>query len=171
MIAIIITLYLKSNSQEETDSPKQGSAKPKLSKEYTLSINRSIFEGISSDSLPYTIYAENVMKNSENKYVLKAIEGTYTLTDGDITLKAINGTIDEFNQFVTLKNNAQIEYNGIVFNSDKIKLHLDNQDIESDTPVDVNFKNSNIKADSFKAKNSGKDIIFEGNVESEFDLK
>jgi len=170
MIAIIITLYLKGNSQEEAPISEDKPGKPKLSKEYTLSINRSIFEGINNDSLPYKISAENVVKNSKNKYVLNAIKGTYTLIDGDISLKAINGTIDELNQLVILNNNAQIEYNGIIFNSDKIKLYLDSKNIESDTPVDVNFENSNIKADSFKAKNSGKDIMFEGNVESEFDL-
>ena len=171
MIAIIAILYAQNNLQNHTEEAVNETAKPKLSKEYTLSIQHSIFEGISQDSLPYKISAENVVKDADNKYLLNTIIGKYKVAGGAIELTASNGTLDELNKFVILNQNAQITYNGIIFNSAKIKCNLDNKDIESDVPVDVNFKKSNIKADKFNTKNSGNDIIFKGNVESKFDLK
>ena len=172
LIAIIITLYLNNTfiSQDvEKNSAKNN--KPNLSKKYNLTINRSIFEGLSSNLIPYKISANTVSKDLTNKYILSIITGKYSLNNGNLTIKATNGILDEDNKFIILKDNVIITLNNIIFISEEIKLNLKNQEAHSDTNVEVNFNNSSIKADSFNTKDSNNIIEFKGNVKSNFNIK
>ncbi|MDP4708526.1 MAG: LPS export ABC transporter periplasmic protein LptC [Rickettsiaceae bacterium] len=172
LIAIVTTLYLKNISiQEDIKESSIQKTQQKLSKDYTLNINQSIFEGISSDLTPYKISAKTVTKDLENKYILSAVSGQYSLTNGDLNIKAAIGTLDEDQKLATLTKDVEITVNGIIFNSEKIMFNLENQEAYSDTEVEVNFNKSNIKADSFNTKNSHNIIEFNGNVESNFDVK
>jgi hypothetical protein len=172
LIAIITTLYLKNTSiQEDIEANSVQEKTPKLSKNYSLNINQSIFEGMSSDLMPYKILAQTVTKDLANQYILSAVNGQYSLTNGDLKIKAASGTLDEDNKFATLTKDVEITLNGVIFNSEKITFNLENQEAYSDTEVEVNFDKSNIKADSFNTKNSHNIIEFKGNVESNFDVK
>ena len=171
MITIFILLYVQSTDLENISSNDEEQNTPKLSAEYALSINNPVFEGVSSDLLPYKISAENVVKNIANKYILSHVTGKYKLMSGDMLLKAKTGILNEDTKFVILDKNVQIECDGITLNSDQVKVNLNTKDAESDNPVDINFNESNIKADSFKTKDSGNEIIFQGNVKSDFKLQ
>jgi|GEM_PF-881296 len=172
LIAIITTLYLKNSSiQEDIETSSVQEKKPKLSKNYSLNINKSIFEGMSSDLMPYKILAQTVTKDLANHYILSSVSGRYALTNGDLKIKAASGTLDENNKLATLTKNVEITLNGVIFNSEKITFNLENQEVYSNTEVEVNFHKSNIKADSFNTQNSNNIIEFNGNVESNFDVK
>ena len=172
LIAIITTLYLKNNSiEEDIQASSTKNEKPNLPKNYTLNINQSVFEGVSNDLIPYKIVAKNVTKNLAKQYILSAVSGKYSLNNSDLKIKADKGTLDEDNKFMTLTNDVEITLNGIIFNSEEIKLNLNNQEAYSDTNVEVNFNKSSIKANSFNTRDSHNIIEFRGNVESNFDIK
>jgi len=172
LIAIITTLYLKNTEiSQDLEQKSAQNNKPKLSKEYSLTINQSIFEGVSGELIPYKILAKTVTKDLANKYVLSSINGNYSLDNGDLTFKSVNGILDENSKFVILTDDVKIILNDIIFTSDEIKFNLENQEAYSDTNVEVNFNESSIKADSFHTKDSNNIIEFKGNVESDFNIK
>lgn len=172
LLGLLGTVYIK-NSHNVEEPTEEGGQKTSsiLTKDFTLSINSSIFEGISSDLVPYKISANNVTKTTDDKYILNSVKGTYSLVDGELIIKAKNGTLDESTKFITLKNDVQITLYGAIFTSQEMKINLDSKDAHSNTNVEVIFEQSNITADKFKTENSGDQIKFEGNIESSFTIK
>lgn len=171
LVSVLVTLYVqKQPTDKESNYESTKSNSKKLSKEYSLNISKSIFEGISEDLSPYVIIAQNVAKNTSDKYLLDIIKGKYTLPDGEITIKADSGTLDELKKSVILNDNVKILFNGMVFNSDQVIVDLETKDAKSNDEVEVTFEKSKIRADKFKTEDSANIIKFEGNVDSNFDL-
>lgn len=172
LVSILVSLYIQKIPTESIDSYELTKNKAKkLSKDHSLNIIKSVFEGISQDSSPYVIIAQHVVKNTSDKYFLDIIKGKYTLPDGEITIKADNGTLDEMKKSVILNNNVKIIFNGATFNSKQIIVDLDTKDARSDDEVEVIFEKSKIRADQFKTEDSSNIIKFKGNVDSNFDLQ
>lgn len=170
LIAIVTSLYAQNAliSKDFTSSSQKD--RSKLPKDYTLSINHSVIEGVSSDLMPYKISTENIVKNSANKYVLNSVNGKYSLDDGDISIKATKGTLDEVTKSFTLTDDAQVIFNGIIFSGKEIIFDLHSKDASSNKEVEVVFEQSSIKADSFKIEDSTNSIEFKGNVKSNFNI-
>lgn len=169
LIAIVTSLYAQ-NALISKDSSSSQKDRSRLPKDYTLSINHSVIEGVSSDLMPYKISAENIVKNSANKYVLNSVNGKYSLDDGDISIKATKGTLDEVTKSFILTDDAQVIFNGIIFSSKEIIFDLHSKDASSNKEVEVVFEQSSIKADSFKIEDSTNSIEFKGNVKSNFNI-
>ena len=169
LIAIVTSLYTQ-NALISNDSLSSQKDCSRLPKDYTLSINYSVIEGVSSDLMPYNISAKNIVKNSTNKYVLNFVNGKYSLDDGDISIKAVKGTLDEITKSFTLTGDAQVIFNGIIFSSREIIFDLYSKDASSNKEVEVVFKQSSIKADNFKIEDSTNSIQFKGNVKSYFNI-
>lgn len=171
LVSVLVVLYIQ-KLPTDTESSYQitRNKTKKLSKEYSLNITKSIFEGVSEDLSPYVIIAQNVAKNTSDKYLLDIIKGKYTLPDGEITIKADSGTLDELKKSVILNDNVRILFNSMVFNSDQIIVDLETKDAKSNDKVKVTFEKSKIQADKFKTEDSANTIKFEGNVDSNFDL-
>ncbi len=171
LVSVLVVLYIqKLPTDTESNYEITKNKTKKLSKEYSLNITKSIFEGVSEDLSPYVIIAQNVAKNTSDKYLLDIIKGKYTLPDGEITIKADSGTLDELKKSVILKDNVRILFNGMVFNSNQIIVDLETKDAKSNDKVEVTFEKSKIQADKFKTEDSANTIEFEGNVDSNFDL-
>ena len=170
LIAIVTSLYAQNTliSKDFTSSSQEDHSR--LPKDYTLSINHSVIEGVSSDLMPYKISAENIVKNSANKYVLNSVNGKYSLDDGDISIKATKGILDEVTKSFTLTDDAQVIFNGVVFSGKEIIFNLHSKDATSNKEVEVVFEQSSIKADSFKIEDSTNSIEFKGNVKSNFNI-
>jgi lipopolysaccharide export system protein LptC len=172
LVSILVTLYIqKLPTEDELDSEFSTKKSHKLSNEYSLNINKSVFEGIGDDLAPYIIMAQNVVKNSADKYLLDIVNGTYTLPDGKITIKAGAGTLNELEKSILLHENVTILFNGMIFNSKEVTVDLDTKDAKSDSEVEISFKKSTIRADKFKTEDSNQIIKLDGNVDSNFDLK
>ena len=171
LVSVLVVLYIqKLPTDTESNYEITKNKTKKLSKEYSLNITKSIFEGVSEDLSPYVIIAQNVAKNTSDKYLLDIIKGKYTLPDGEITIKADSGTLDELKKSVILNDNVRILFNGMVFNSNQIIVDLETKDAKSNDKVEVTFEKSKIQADKFKTEDSANTIKFEGNVDSNFDL-
>lgn len=172
LVSILVSLYIQKMPTENLESYELTKNKAKkLSKDHSLNISKSIFEGISQDLSPYVIIAQHVAKNTSDKYFLDVIKGKYTLSDGEITIKADSGTLDELKKSVILNNNVKIIFNGATFNSKQIIVDLDTKDARSNDEVEVIFEKSKIRADQFKTEDSSNTIKFKGNVDSNFDLQ
>lgn len=172
LVSILVTLYIQKIPTESIESYELTKIKTKkLSKDHSLNISKSIFEGMSKDLSPYIIIAQQVAKNTSDKYFLDIIKGKYTLPEGEITIKADSGTLDELKKSVILNNNVKIIFNGVIFNSKQVIVDLDTKDARSDDAVEVIFEKSKIRADQFKTENSSDTIKFKGNVDSNFDLQ
>ncbi len=172
LVAIIVTLYFNNTTlQEDLADRSSKSVQPNLSKDYNLTINRSTFKGVSKDLVPYIISADTVSKDLEDNYTLNMIAGEYLIENGNLTIAANSGTMDKDTKVITLEDNVRVTLNNLIFNSQKIKLNLKNQEAYSDDNVEVHFNKSSIKANSFKTKDANNIIEFNGNVESEFIVK
>lgn len=172
LVSILVTLYIQKIPTENAENYDLTKNKTrKLTKDHSLNISKSIFEGTSEDLSPYVIIAQHVAKNTSDKYFLDVIKGKYTLSDGEITIKADSGTLDELKKSVILNNNVKIIFNDIIFNSKQVIVDLDTKDARSDDEVEVIFKKSKIRADKFKTEDSSDTIKFKGNVDSNFDLQ
>ncbi len=170
-LAIIITLYIKNASDHEAKQPFQETNKFKLSKDYSLTINNPIFEGVTGNLNPYRILAQTVSKNLDNQYTLHNVNANCKINDANVNAKATNALLDDSNKLITLKENVQITLDDTVLKCEEIKLNLENQEITSDTSVEINLENSHIKADSLSTKDSNNIIELKGNIESNFDIK
>ena len=133
-------------------------------------VTKSIFEGISKDLSPYVITVQSVTKNTSDKYLLDIIKGKYTLPDGEITIKADSGTLDQFKKSLILNNNVRIIFNGMVLNSNQIALNLETKDLTSNDKVEVNFQKLQIQADKLQTEDSARTIELEGNIDAHFDF-
>ena len=171
LVSVLVVLYIqKLPTNNESNYQTTKNKTKKLSKEYSLNITKSIFKGVSEDLSPYVIIAQNVAKNTSDKYLLDIIKGKCTLPDGEITIKADSGTLDEIKKSIILNDNVRILFNSMVFNSDQVIVDLETRDAKSNNKVEVTFEKSKIQADKFKTEDSANTIKFEGNVDSHFDL-
>ena len=154
-----------SNSQQEIDDKK-----PYLTKDYSLSIQSPVFEGFSNNLTPYKILANTMMRDKNNNYILQTVSGKYLTSDGDITIKSKNAALDEITKQVVLTDDVLIIFNGAQLKSSQLNFNINTQNINSDTPVIVDFSNSYIKADKIESEGYSDSIKFKGNVESVFDI-
>jgi hypothetical protein len=168
MICILISYFNNDNSVIKPTA-KLGNAN-KLAKEFSLSINNPIFEGTSKENFPYKITAKTVNKQNNNIYNLSSINADYKIAHGNLEIVADSGVLDEETKSFSLSNNVKVLFNGLMLISEKIDFDLNSNAVSSNLPVEVNFKNSQIKATSFNCENEGTIINFEGDVVSTFDL-
>jgi LPS export ABC transporter protein LptC len=172
LILIFITIIYSSSSSQNNHSIKQDilNNKPYLTKDYSLGIENPVFEGISNNLAPYKILAHTMVKDKYNNYILQFVSGKYLSSDGDIIIKSNEATLDDLAKKIILKDNVLVIFNGIKLKSNQLNLNINNQNINSEAPVIVDFSNSYIKADKLDSDNYSKIIRFEGNVESVFDI-
>ncbi|MBA2628829.1 MAG: LPS export ABC transporter periplasmic protein LptC [Rickettsiaceae bacterium] len=172
LIFIFITIIYSSSSSQNNYTVKQDilNNKPYLTKDYSLGIENPVFEGISNNLAPYKILAHTMVKDKYNNYILQFVSGKYLSSDGDIIIKSNEATLDDLAKKIILKDNVLVIFNGIKLKSNQLNLNINNQNINSEAPVIVDFSNSYIKADKLDSDEYSKIIRFKGNVESVFDI-
>lgn len=151
-----------SSSNQETSK--------KETQNYELKINHSVFEGLTQDLLPYKVIANSATKTEDDKYSLKAINAKYILKNGELKIKALEGTMDDASKIIILKDNVEINFEGVTFKSNQIDFNMTSKEAQSNTNVEVDYKDSKIKAKSFNSKDNNKIINFDGNIESRFKI-
>ncbi|GAB4165729.1 MAG: hypothetical protein Tsb006_5210 [Rickettsiaceae bacterium] len=172
LVAIIISVIVKNYefSTDEANLPTKDK-KHKLNKEYTLSINNTVFEGFSDELMPYKILAQNISKNKNNNYVLKIVSGAYSLEEGEVSIRSENGLLDEVTRQVQLDGNVVLSFNGIELKTNQLQLDTKTKDAKSIVPVTIDFNNSCIEAKQLETKNSAKIIELKGDVKCNFNIK
>lgn len=179
------TMPVEAEITEKAPGVQNDFSQKKLPKGYSLSINKSVFEGFGDDLLPYRISAESVVKNAQDEYLLSVVRGTYQLDQelidsgaqpadghnrGILELKSDRASINEETKSAVLKDNVEIFYDQFILNSEAVTLDLKTQDAQSKGEIRIKFKNSDIKADQFKTENSSDIIKLKGHVESNINL-
>ena len=168
-IMIILTICINlsqdnisQNISDETSDPVKSIVKKELS--HKLSINHTIFEGLTENLLGYKIIAQHIDKLDQNNYLLKMIDANYPLDEGILNLKSLNGTFNSEKNELILNNQVTALYNGITFNSENLKFILGSKDSYSNTPIIITYKDSEIIANNFHTENSANLIQLNGNV-------
>ena len=172
LLIIFVTIMYSPNSSTDTSNSEQelNDKKPYLTKDYSLSIQNPVFDGFSNNLTPYKILANTMMRDKNNNYILQTVSGKYFTSDGDITIKSNNAALDEITKHITLTDDVLIIFNGAQLKSNQLNFNINTQNINSDTPVLVDFSNSYIKADKLESEDYSEIIRFKGNVESVFDI-
>ena len=172
LLIIFVTIMYSPNSSTDTSNSEQelNDKKPYLTKDYSLSIQNPVFDGFSNNLTPYKILANTMMRDKNNNYILQTVSGKYFTSDGDITIKSNNAALDEITKHITLTDDVLIIFNGAQLRSNQLNFNINTQNINSDTPVLLDFSNSYIKADKLESEDYSEIIRFKGNVESVFDI-
>ena len=171
LLVILVTIMYSPNSSNTSSSQQEiNDKKPYLTKDYSLSIQSPVFEGFSNNLTPYKILANTMMRDKNNNYILQTVSGKYLTSDGDITIKSKNAALDEITKQVVLTDDVLIIFNGAQLKSSQLNFNINTQNINSETPVIVDFSNSYIKADKLESEGYSDSIKFKGNVESVFDI-
>jgi lipopolysaccharide transport protein LptA len=169
LFAIILTLHLKNASDQEAEEALKKQSKNALSKNYSLSINKPIFEGVTDNLEPYRILAQTVDKNLENQYTLHEVNANCKINNTIINAKATNAILDDTSKLVTLKQNVQITSDDTVLKCEELKINLETQEAKSNSNIELDFKKSNIKADSLTLQRDKGTATFSGSVIIHFD--
>ncbi|RTK92438.1 MAG: LPS export ABC transporter periplasmic protein LptC [Rickettsiales bacterium] len=141
----------------------------KLKDDCSLSINSSIIEGVNND-LPYRIEAKNIVKDRSNNYILEGVSCKYSGNQGDIIIDSEKGFLDEIAKKLFLNEEVNVVFNDMRLRSSHLHLDITTNDLKSDKPTIVDFKNSYIKANQVQTKNSTDIIEFKGGVKTVFDI-
>lgn len=142
----------------------------KTNKDYDLRINKTMFEGTTSDLSPYQIAADIVHKIDNDLYKLSSIKGICFWDNDQLKVTALSGFFNQSTGFITLQNNVIFERDGIKFIGDKIEVNISNKNACSDNKINLIYKNSIIRADSFTTEKSSSIIHMKGNVETVVDI-
>lgn len=156
IIGIIIWLYI---SQPESDiktdnKPAIGEIAGDISNNgFEVSIINSVFEGVTKDLKNYTIEADKTFKLTNDKYILDNIHATYPLDKAALLIKALEGFIDDSSKFMTISKQVQVMLDDWLLTADNLNINLKNEDISTESPSKIKYKNSEIVGDSFNTKN------------------
>lgn len=172
---ILLLLFIfKQSSYRQTEEYEQDlSAKEPaiLTKEFNLSMDNPVLEGISKDQLPYKITAGDITNDYDNTYNLNAINAKYNLADGSlIGVQAGKGRFDKNTKFFNLSRNVKVTTQELTLSCEQMELNLEAGVASSNLPVKVNFKNGIVESEGFCTENSNNIINFKGNVTAKFYL-
>lgn len=143
----------------------------KSSSKHSVSISQSIFQGLAKDLSPYKIIAKQVNKIDDVNFNLQNINGDYVIDNSKLGVIASRGTYNNDTSDITLNGDVNISYEGITFNTEKLSIDTNAKEAFTNEEVVVNYKNSQIKSDSFETKNNSDVIKFKGNVQSTFNVE
>jgi lipopolysaccharide export system protein LptC len=170
VISIIAILYIQFEPQKPTDTSISINSTPanlgiSSKKNYEIILQSLIFEGVNKDFEPYKIMAYSAIKTSTNKYKLNQVNARYPIDNKNyLSIIAKYGTIWEDDQLIKLRDNVQLSYDGLLFNSDNIVINLLKKEVTSDVAMGLLYKNSKITADSFTSQDNNNIVVFKGNV-------
>lgn len=172
IIGIVVTnMNLNKFFNNEDIKASQNIKKFKKSKtNHTLSINESIFQGLSKDLSPYKIIAQQVDKLTDQKFNLQTISGDYLINNNKLGINALSGTFDNTTHDITLSGKVSITYQDIKFSTNALEIAIENKEASTHEPVTLEYKNSQIESDSFEIENNAEIINFKGNVRSTINL-
>jgi len=158
------------NEKNDVDIAKKASKK-NLDLKYNIILKDSIFEGIDKNLNAYIVKAKQAIKDSDNKYKLDIINGTYGINkDQSITVYAKEGFLNEESHILDLKNDVKLYFDDIIFDTNDAKIDLVNKDISGNSSAKLFYKNSSVTSDSFNTQDDNNIIIFKGNVSTIIDL-
>lgn len=172
LLLLLYSLSFKANNHENYELiERKLDSKNNVSKNYKMKIKNSIYEGYTNNNSPYKFFADNIEKDANDSYELSSVTGNCNFSKKPIDLSAKNAKIDEKTNLVLLKNDVRIMYEGLVLSGPEILLDLKNSYVESLNGVEVDFDNSNIKANKFHTIDKDEEVIFEGDVKTKINLK
>lgn len=142
-----------------------------LDLKYNIILKDSVFEGVDKNLNSYLVKAEQAIKDSDNKYKLDIINGTYNVNQNQsVTVYAKKGFLNEESHILDLKNDVKFYFEDMIFDTNDARIDLINKSIIGNSPATLFHKNFTITSDRFNTQDDNNIIIFKGNVYSTIDL-
>lgn len=172
VMCVILLSTFKNDLKYSTDiaSKPEEKQKYKLKDDCSLSINSSVLEGVNND-LPYRIEAQNIIKDRGSNYIMEGVSCTYSLNNGDIIIDSKKGFLNEMAKKLFLNDEVDVVFKDMRIKSSQLQLDINTNDLRSDKPTTIDFKNSYIQANQIQTKNSTDIIEFKGGVKTIFDIE
>ena len=167
LLSILINNFKQVNNLTSQPEEKQNY---KLKDDCSLSINSSILEGVNND-LPYRIEAKNIVKDRGNNYIMEGVSCKYSLSSGDVIIDSKKGFLDEIAKKLFLNDEVDVVFKDVHIKSSHLHLDINTNDLKSNKPTTIDFKNSYIKANQVQTKNSTDIIEFKGGVKTVLDIE
>lgn len=159
------------STEENNTNIVEKTPKKNLDLKYNIILKDSVFEGVDKNLNSYLVKAEQVIKDSDNKYKLDTINGTYNVNKNQsVTVYAKEGFLNAESHILDLKNDVKFYFEDIIFDTNDARIDLIKQSIISNSPATLFHKNSTITSDSFNTQDDNNIIIFKGNVYTTIDL-
>lgn len=134
---------------------------------FSIDAHKPIFEGVTKDNKQYKIQATRIIKNQENKYLLKQVVGECSLTpENKLHLKSEMGEFDDETKQLYLEHSVNALYNQINFSGSNIHIDVENKGFYTTSPIHIIYDNCEIKADSISSNNFSNKVLLKGNVKS-----
>ncbi|HJK86310.1 MAG TPA: LPS export ABC transporter periplasmic protein LptC [Candidatus Megaira endosymbiont of Nemacystus decipiens] len=134
---------------------------------FSIDAHKPIFEGVTKDNKQYKIQATRIIKNQENKYLLKQVVGECSLTpENKLHLKSEMGEFDDETKQLYLEHSVNALYNQINFSGSNIHIDVENKGFYTTSPIHIIYDNCEIKADSMSSNNFSNKVLLKGNVKS-----
>lgn len=159
-------IYTKPNDVEyhSTESQALIPLSTNNTENYGLTIVKSVFDGMNKGHEPYKIKADTAVKIAEEIYKLENIEAVYLLNNGTLSIKSSQGVLNDTSKLIRLTEKVNMLYQGYLLNTQQLELDLATKKAESNSVVDINYKNSQITANGFEANDKNNIVHFYGNV-------
>lgn len=171
LLATFIIIMNSLNIMEnKTESIAINDKKQKSALDCSLTVQNPVFNGLTHKSLPYTILANKMMKDKNNNYILESVFGECLTKNGNITVKALSGNLDETEKNINLQDDVIIIYNGASLKASHLNFNITKHDMSSNKPVLLEYSNSYIKADKMESEDYSEIIRLKGNVETFIDI-
>ncbi len=130
-----------------------------------LSIEKLNFMSKTNDDKAYNVIANSAEKSELGIYNMRIISANIALSEGLLSLTALEGKYDESNNLLKLTREILGSYNGYKFTTNSVELDLKTKDMQGSEQISLESDDLNLIADKFYTK--GENIIgFEGNVKT-----
>ncbi|MCP5369975.1 MAG: LPS export ABC transporter periplasmic protein LptC [Rickettsiaceae bacterium] len=134
------------------------------SKDFSLEVNKPIFEGVNNNNQPYKITAYNVSKNIDI-YFLDEVQGEYYLSaDNKITFFSKHGSFDDNAKDLHLKDSVIIKYGIIEFQGRDVNINVRDKTFNTYNPIKILGEDSYIEANSLSLPKNSQIIELKGKV-------
>ena len=138
---------------------------------FSIDAHKPIFEGVTKDNKQYKIQATRIIKNQQNKYLLKQVIGECSLTpENKLHITSERGEFDDETKRLYLEHSVNALYDQINFTGSNIHVDAENKSFYTTNPVHIIYDNCEIKADSISSSDFSNKVLLKGNVRSQIYL-
>jgi lipopolysaccharide export system protein LptC len=128
--------------------------------------------GFDKDKLPFQITADKAVQDEStpNLVRLEKVTGTFKRVSGQLLrVTADSALYDSDRRILDLESNVELVLdNRVTARLKSARVNVDDKSLRAEVPVDVAFRDGDVKANGFEISDDGKRILFLNGVKSRF---
>jgi lipopolysaccharide export system protein LptC len=152
--------------------PDQDSAPPVAIAPDKTTVVATEVGGFDKDKLPFQITADKALQDEKtpNLVRLEKVTGTFKRISGQILrVTADSALYDSDKRILDLESNVELVLdNRVTARLKSARVNVDDKSLRAEVPVDVAFRDGDVKANGVEISDDGKRILFLNGVKSRF---